>query len=422
MTFDRDDDGWTNYDFPEENTIQDVIDGLKDEDNWIDTLTCDFNDENFSTTQGLREAIMSRRNSNVFEIKIFSSCVNQENRERSLDFFLRYLDDNDLHPYPTFRFDYQTIGSWTLAQAQKSASVITSLRSVISLNLSGDLFDEEGTFECVFGAVLDGGVIKRFSAMTAETIPDLKRGCIGRSNLANNTTLEELDLNLFDPSGRHKIDEVMEHLANALKSNRRLATLSIEGAMMTNVGRRYLMESMCDNATLVQLRTRELPCGMNPNDEEGIRDIQMESRIEREDGQLLQSQIDRHTKLNRFWKRYASRKCKGYAQLNQFWTRYASGDHNDCGSDGDHKEEYAAEYDREEEERLNSIPERTLSLDIYPDVLEVLAKKPLLLFMFLREEHPQLFRSFDRRPVPRQRRRSERLLKKRRITAPGSVF
>jgi len=422
MTFDRDDDGWTNYNFPEENTIQDVIDGLEDEDNWIDILTCDFNDENFSTTQRLREAIMSRRDTNVCEIEIFSSCVNKENREQILDFFLRYLDDNDLHPNPTYCFDYQTICPWTLAQAQKSASVIASLRSDITgLSLKGDLFDEEGTFECIFGAVLDGGVIKRFSAMAAKTITDLKRGCIGRSNLANNTTLEVLDLDLFDPSAGHKIDETMEHLANALKSNRRLDTISIAGAMMTNVGRRLLMESLRDNATIVQLRTRDFDV-INPNDEEGIQDIQMESRVEREDGQLLQSQIDRHTKLNRFWKRYASRKCNGRAQLNQFWNSYAIGNHNDCGSDGDHKEECVEEYDSEEEERLNSIPERTLSLDIYPDVLEVLAKKPLLLFMFLREEHPQLFRSFDRRPVPQQRRRSERILKKRRITAPGSVF
>ena len=72
-------------------------------------------------------------------------------------------------------------------------------------------------------------------------------------------------------------------------------------------------------------------------------------------------------------------------------------------------------------------------LKIYPDILEVLAKKPLLLYKFLRGgeevavvDHTQLF---DRTKMQQQQqrrrkgqRRSDRIIKKRRIVAPGNAY
>ena len=137
--------------------------------------------------------------------------------------------------------------------------------------------------------------------------------------------------------------------------------------MMTNVGRRFLLESLRYNTTLLTVDTRALPHGQDELENETT------TREERVEGEALQSQIDHHMELNRIWDRIHK-------------NRYG-----DDGSD-------------------------FLSIDIYPVVLGVLAKKPLLLFLFLRKEHPQIFGSFyKQRPILRRRRWSERRLKKRRI-------
>mmetsp|Transcript_32960 Transcript_32960/g.33377 ORF Transcript_32960/g.33377 Transcript_32960/m.33377 type:complete len:87 (-) Transcript_32960:73-333(-) len=65
---------------------------------------------------------------------------------------------------------------------------------------------------------------------------------------------------------------------------------------------------------------------------------------------------------------------------------------------------------------------------IYPDVSEIVAKKPLLFYQFLRErDHRQLVGSFSNRSSSSShqhsnRRRSNRLLKKRRLAAPGNSY
>mmetsp|Transcript_32957 Transcript_32957/g.33372 ORF Transcript_32957/g.33372 Transcript_32957/m.33372 type:complete len:121 (+) Transcript_32957:348-710(+) len=104
--------------------------------------------------------------------------------------------------------------------------------------------------------------------------------------------------------------------------------------------------------------------------------LRLEGGIE---GRELQTKINKHMKLNKFWKNF------------------------------------------EEQRSTRSIPSK-----MYPDVLEVMAKKPLLLYKFLRErDHSPLFGSYYKirsSTHHSNRRRSERVLKKRRLTAPGNAY
>ena len=258
----------------------------------------------------------------------------------------------------------------------------------------GNLFAVEGTFECFFNAVIDGGTINEFVGQ-AESFPDLKLGCIGRSNLANNTALERFSLEVWEDD-MFVADEGIEQLANALKSNQGLEEIIITRGMMTNAGRIHLLESLRDNTTLLKLDTRAIPMALSPNNDVNKDELLLkEGGIE---GRLLQSHFDRHMKLNRFWKRLKKR------------------DNIDKNNDGDRDDD----NDDNVEKYLGR---RSISMEILPDILEILAKKPLLLYTFLREEdHTQLFGTLYDRPLHSTRRRSERLCKKRRIAAPGGKY
>ena len=287
-----------------------------------------------------------------------------------------------------------------MAEAQKAAAIITrSNNGSTELTLSGDLFAVEGTFECVFNAVIDGGTINEFVGQ-AESFPDLKLGCIGRSNLANNTALERFSLEVWEDD-MFVADEGIEQLANALKSNRGLEEIIITRGMMTNAGRIHLLESLRDNTTLLKLDTRAVPMAISPDDDVNEDEVLLkEGGIE---GRLLQSRFDRHMKLNRFWKRLKKR--------DTIVDKNNDGDRND--DDDDDNDDNVEKY----------LGRRSISMEILPDVLEILAKKPLLLYTFIREEdHTQLFGTLYDRPLHSTRRRSGRLFKKRRIAAPGGKY
>jgi len=267
----------------------------------------------------------------------------------------------------------------TLAEAKKFAGAIASNGNITALSLMGGkqgLFREEGTFECVFDAVLNGGAVKGLQLTLLSFNDIVKRSCcadsssMSSSNLATNTTLKELELNIIRPDTSQVADEGMEQLANVLRVNRGLEKIDICGGMMTNMGRRYLLESLRDNITLLKLETRRLPLLIDP--------LHKEERIEHEEGILLQSQINRHLEWNRIYRR-----C----------------DENNNNNNNN-----------------NRSGRRTISLDIYPDLLEELANKPAALFLFLRNNNPQLFDSFSERNQKQRRRRSMRVLKKRRIS------
>jgi len=384
--------------WPDENSTEEVLTALRinDADICI-SLTCDFDDERMGTSQELQDAIMNCEDSaypyNLRSLSIYNNCDNREKSERCLDFFLQSITIN-----PT----YMDSKPWTLVEAQKVATGIASFSSYFTaadLTLSGDVFAIEGTFECVFNAVIDGGIIDEF-VVQAESIPDLKLGCIGRSNLATNTTLKKLELCLWYEDDVVVVDEGIEQLANALKSNRYLEEIIITRSFITNTGHRFLLESLRDNITLLNLDKKALAMGMHQDD-----DVNEDETLHREggiEGRLLQSQFDRHMKLNRFWKRLKKR--------------------GNDDEDNDDEDEDDSDNDNDENGE-KELGRRSISMEILPDVLEILAKKPLLLYKFLREEdHTQQLGTLYDRPSHRIRRRSERLFKKRRITAPGSEF
>jgi hypothetical protein len=74
----------------------------------------------------------------------------------------------------------------------------------------------------------------------------------GLSKLVTNTTLKSLNLDIYKEAEDQvplyvTDDEGMEILADVLKVNRGLETIDIPRVIMTNVGRKYLLDSLRDN-------------------------------------------------------------------------------------------------------------------------------------------------------------------------------
>ena len=139
---------------------------------------------------------------------------------------------------------------------------------------------------------------------------------------------------------------------------------------MNNVGRRSLLDSLPDNKNLLILDTIHKEEAESPT----VFGIENEDAIKEQT--VLQSQINCSVKVNRIWKYCTKNKWK----------------------------------------QLNQLPVKT-----YPQLLESLGKKPLLLYLFLQKKNPLLFDDMSERCTQPRRRRSMRVLKKRRITTKGAV-
>ena len=254
------------------------------------------------------------------------------------------------------------------------------------MSLGGDsILSERGTFECIFNSIVDSGNLEDFTVWTITgSIVDLEHGCIGKSNLATNTTLKRLSFQSLaelqdfndDFTNVTIVDDAVCEFAFALRQNTGLQSIDLDCRMMTNVGRHALLHSLRDNCSLTELTTSSTNLGeLNFNDMVdllGCGDIRYMYR--------LQSEIDHHMKLNKFWTRiqkfpFMDTKTKGVTKTMR--------------------------------KRIN-----TISVQIYPDVIKVLATKPLLLYQFLLNDidHAQLFG--DDGGKPPQRRRSARVRKK----------
>ena len=129
--------------------------------------------------------------------------------------------------------------------------------------------------------------------------------------------------------------------------------------------------------------------------------------------------------------RERDRRAGGVGRGDHSVERRRRGSSFDDDDDDDDEDEDEDDDDDNDDDDVNDekyLGRRSISMEILPDILEILAKKPLLLYTFLREEdHTQLFGStlYDR-PLHSTRRRSERLFKnrrkKRRIAAPGGKY
>lgn len=349
--------------FPYRNSLEESIVALQNKKP-ISSLTFKFEDDIFSRSQELQQAILENKPSGKVEcLKIRNFCVDQKTHNQCFDFYLRCLEGPQNE---TKIFFYCGFFPLSLAEAKKFARAISSNGNITALSLMGGkqgLFREEGTFECVFDAVLNGGAVKGLQLTLLSFNEIVKRGCT--SNLARNTTLKELELNIIQPDTSQLADDGMKELASVLRVNTGLEKIDICRGMMTNKGRRYLLESLRDNVTLRKLDTRKLPLLIDP--------FQQENKEEHDEGISLQCQINRHMEWNRIYQRCMS-------QTN------------------------------ERDQKMRSI-----SLDVYPKVLETLGNKPTALFSFLRKNNPVIFDSFSERNESPRRRRSMRILKKRRV-------
>ena len=449
------DDGYSrsymNLSFPDENnSLDEVLDAFRMNDvfdiYWnkynieppeplnskiIDLLICNFDDELISSgaTNEIQDIIISNRDTSqrpVCYLAVIDNCIEIENKKRCLDFFLRYLNTAPENGF-VFQARYESMDAMELNEAKKIASTITQQRlrqrrRIDELSLWGETFSNEGTFECIFNAVLDGGNVKRFDVQ-ADSILDLFRGgCIGRSNFASNTTLETLELKLYDDDDIMNVtqhQEGMEQLANALRRNQGLKNLHLSWGIITNTRRRFLLESLRDNTTLLKLSTIE-DC---PDPSKFGRHFKHMMTRKIQSSIEIQSSIDRHMKLNRFWNR-----------LQRFPYRdFSRGSNSDNDSDDDEEEDYSGGGVEQRNAAQRQRKERKpISLKIYPDILEVLAKKPLLLYKFLRGgekgivvDHTQLFdrtKLLQQRRRGKRQRRSDRIIKKRRIVGPGNAY
>jgi len=242
----------------------------------------------------------------------------------------------------------------------------------------------------------------------------LKHGCIGSSNLANNTTLKTLDLLFGDDDVFFVVDDAMVQLAGALRRNVGLTDIIIQKNWMTNIGRTALLECLRDNTTVLTLDTLFSDADHTIPDDE----------------KRLQSRINYQTKLNRFWKRLqqypyrrSNEECK--SDEGDGDDDDDDDDDNNDDDDNDDDDDDDDDDDADDDNSLNSDAKqrrkkKPLSFQIYPDVLEVLAHKPLLLFKFLRDDvnhaellNSRLIASPGRKQLPPQQH--DRVSKKRRL-------
>ena len=372
--------------YPDDVSKDALMKNLTD-DCFIYRLICEFNeDANWEDTKNLRHTLLCHRNQIRNFIFHNNYNDNKDTRKKCFKFFLEYLTKYSETPdmiQGSIEYNIPNGSSMTLEEAQRVASTIQLFDSErskhVALVFSCDsIFTERGTFACIFNSIVDSGTLEDFTVWTVWPIVDLEHGCIGRSNLATNTTLKRLSFENFgdeedfaDEFGMVPVvDGAVCELACALRQNTGLQSIIMDWRMLTNHGRRALLHSLRDNCTLTFLTTTS---------GEGNQHDFVSYR--------LQSEIDNHMILNKFWTRiqkfpYMDTKTKGVPKKMT--------------------------------KRIH-----TISVQIYPDLIEVLGKKPLLLYKFLRNDidHAPLFGDVGKPP---RRRRSARVRKKRRLIGPSS--
>lgn len=277
-------------------------------------------------------------------------------------------------------FFYCSFFPLTLADAEKFAGAIASNGNITALSLMGGkqgFFREEGTFECVFDAVLAQGAVRGLQ-LTLLSFNEVVKRASTKSSLATNTTLKELELNIIQPDASQVADEGMKELSKVLRVNRGLEKIDVCRGMMTNEGRRMLLESLRDNITLLKLNTTRLPLLIDP--------LQKEDPLEQKERKVLQSKINAHMEWNRLYKR-----CM---------------EHHGCSQEeeGQHKQKQKTQR------------KRRISPSVYPTLLAGLANKPLALYTFLKEHNPQLLNSLGEHRL--QQKQQQRKRKRKRQSQP----
>ena len=397
--------GFLEVSYPDTINAEEAVEAL-DENYFIRILGCNFSDANWNEAQHLRDAILSNRQSSVFPagyVSMFNFCVDVQKRHDCFDYFLRFLriDSPRILRHYALYSQYYYSPPLEITQAQRLASVIRSLKCGCNYDLclhGKALFEAKGAFEGVFNAVIDSGAVERLDII-CNSITDLEYNkCISTSDLANNRTLKELSIGRYyhnDELVYTDHDGVMKQLANVLRRNEALTAISLVKSMMTNIGRKALLDGLRDNMTVVSLETL-------------IKDVDFDDvdPIINAEERRLQSCINHHTKLNRFWKRL---KEFPYHDPNNNGDCKSGKNNSNADEDNIVDDSNVPDPEEKQQRRRKKIP---IPKQIVPHVLEVLADKPLLLYIFLRDEI-----DYSQQNQPQQQRRSVRLSKKRRLQA-----
>lgn len=344
--------------FPYRNTLKETIQRLEDQTP-ISSLTYKFEDEVFDESRDLQKAILAKKHTGTVEcLKIRNQCLDLETNNKCFDFYLKCLEGPS---NATKIFFYSSFFPLMISDAKKFASAISSNGNITALSLMGGtqgFFREEGTFECVFDAILNQGAVRGLQ-LTLLSFNEIVTRASTHSNLDTNTTLKELELNIIQPDASKVDDEGMLELSKVLRRNQGLETIDICMQMMTNIGRRSLLESLRDNVTLRILKTTRRPFLINPQEQEDP-----EVRKERI---MLQSKINKHMECNKLYQRCMT-------------------------------------------------TETNIQPNSYPMLLSKLGEKPLALYLFLKRHNPKVAnsrRDQNNQYLDHNRRRSARLRKKR---------
>ena len=380
----------THFIYPRKNTMEDVISSLRNEGGpALKVLSITFTNDNFNaSTQELQEAILANKMSTsgvkIRSLKMLNQCLDQEIHRQCFEFYLRCLEGPENKILDFLYSPTRNNLLLTLVDANRIADAIATNENIRMFTIHegyiGGLFCKEGTFGCILNAVLKAGV-QTFQLRSRTYNGILKSGCFGE-NLATNTTLKGLRLDYGYAAGDvHRpvdmYDKEMEQLGTILKVNRGLRVICLSSAIISTIGRQHLLESLRDNTTLLELNTRIPPY---KSDKSGIHLAagEEEDELVRHETISIQSQIDHHMVLNKKWKR--------------------------C-SDNNNKSNNSIDDDKDD-----------IPLNLYPNLLENFAKKPLLLYLFLQKKQPRIFTDFSDPSRKRRRRCSMRILaKKRRV-------
>ena len=250
-----------------------------------------------------------------------------------------------------------------MIDANKIAVSIASSINIKKLAFE-DTFDERGSFECIFNAVLDRGITDFTVIFRSTTLAESR--AIDMTNLANNNTLKSLDLsNSFSTCYTTEFNaRFATQLVNILKINQSLEKLVIPPGMIKIKGRQNLLNSLKEenNSTLLELNTYY--------------------RID--DCDSIQLKINTEMKWNRIWKRYNTNYGLPAMVLSEKKKTTASLENEPLHKNKKKKEE------KEEHEHEHEHGKKNISLVIYPILLEVLQNRPTHLYQFLQNENHRL--------------------------------
>jgi len=358
-----------------------IIDALKQETRQVH-LVLNFDDDTFNQSEKIRDAILFASKKTVglrTKVSCYNDCTNQNLEEqqlhtRCLEFFCQLLAggrNNHNHGAGAGavavagveEFDYFNLNAdrhpLTLIDANKVSAAIASNGNIKKLDF-GDSFHERGAFECIFNAVLDGGITDFDVYFLSSTLTELR--AIDITNLATNTTLKTQLIHGSSSFTTAFTEQFATQLVNILKTNQSLENQFISSNMLNNAGREKLLNGLKEenNSTLLNLDVNYGGLNSSRSDDP------------------IQSKINTEMKWNRIWKRYNTNYGLPAIILAE-----------------KEKKTFTASIENEPLRKKRKMEQKehgkkNITLDIYPVLLEILQNRLTHLYQFLQNENQRL--------------------------------